>query len=89
MDLGNGVNPVVLPVAADPSVVRAPDGSYYLYATSDDWQDGGGMHYMPIFHSTDLVNWSHVGDVLQGQPGWTDAGGGPWAPDVHLVNGKY
>src|SRR5699024_5506569 len=36
-DLGSGPNPIVLPVAADPSVVRAPDGTFYLYATADDW----------------------------------------------------
>ncbi len=89
VDTGEGPNPVVLPIAADPSVVRAPDGTYYLYATSDDWQDGGGMHHIPIFRSANLVDWDHAGDMFAEKPGWVDAGGGLWAPDVHLVDGRY
>ncbi|MFZ5991689.1 MAG: hypothetical protein ACOYW9_07975 [Deinococcota bacterium] len=42
-------NPVVIPVAADPDVVRAPDGRFYLYATQDDWGDGGGSHLVQAF----------------------------------------
>ncbi len=89
VDFGTGVNPVVLPIAADPSVVRAPDGTFYLYATSDDWQDGGGMHHLPIFRSTNLVDWTVAGNVFSGKPGWVDPAGGLWAPDVHLVDDTY
>ncbi|RZK74158.1 MAG: glycosyl hydrolase family 43, partial [Rhodococcus sp. (in: high G+C Gram-positive bacteria)] len=34
---------IVQPVAADPSVVRASDGMFYMYTTADDWGDGQGM----------------------------------------------
>jgi arabinan endo-1,5-alpha-L-arabinosidase len=34
-------------VAADPSIIRTPDGVFYLYATQDDWGDGGvGITYL-------------------------------------------
>lgn len=32
-------NPVVTPVAADPTLIRAGD-RFYLFATNDDWGDG-------------------------------------------------
>lgn len=31
------VNPVFEPVLADPGVLRAEDGSFYVYGTEDDW----------------------------------------------------
>lgn len=82
------VNPVVTPVAADPSVIRAPDGTFYLYATQDQWEDGVG-HYVPIFRSDDLVNWTWVGDAFSWPPGWKDGGGFYWAPDISLHDGTY
>lgn len=82
-------NPVATPVAADPSVVRAPDGTFYLYATQDDWADGQGNHYLPIFSSTDLVNWTFVTDAFSGPPSWKDDGGFTWAPDISFSEGQY
>ena len=82
-------NPVVTPVAADPSVLRAPDGTFYLYATQDDWADGQGSHYLPIFKSDDLVNWTFVADALSAPPSWKDDGGFTWAPDISFRDGTY
>ena len=82
-------NPVVTPVAADPSVIRAPDGTFYLYATQDDWADGQGNHYLPIFSSTDLTNWSFVADALSAPPSWKEDGGFTWAPDISFKDGTY
>lgn len=84
-------NPVVTPVAADPSVIRAPDGTYYLYATQDAWGDGNGDHYMPMFRSNDLVDWTHIGDVFAGIPNWGEGYNGQylWAPDISKRNGTY
>ncbi|MBJ8345707.1 family 43 glycosylhydrolase [Antrihabitans sp. YC2-6] len=81
--------PVVEPVAADPSVVRADDGKYYMYTTADDWGDGNGVREMAIFESTDLVEWSEAGTVFDDRPSWVPDGAGLWAPDVHSANGKY
>lgn len=82
-------NPVATPVAADPSVVRAPDGTFYLYATQDDWADGQGNHYLPIFRSDDLVNWKFVADAFSGPPNWKDDGGFTWAPDISFYGNTY
>lgn len=75
-------NPVVTPVAADPSVIRAPDGTFYLYATQDDWADVQGVRYVPVFSSTDLVNWEVVGNAFAVPAVWKEGGGGYWAPDI-------
>ncbi|MGW0023769.1 family 43 glycosylhydrolase [Rhodococcus sp. CX] len=82
-------NPVVEPVAADPSVLRAPDGTFYLYSTADDWGDGRGMHTMGMFTSHDLVDWMYVGDVFDQPPAWHDPGKHPWAPSIHEFDGVY
>jgi arabinan endo-1,5-alpha-L-arabinosidase len=82
-------NPVVTPVAADPDVVRAPDGTFYLYATQDDWGDGGGSHLVPVFRSTDLVKWEYAKDAFTAPPSWKSGGGFVWAPDVHYRGGSY
>jgi arabinan endo-1,5-alpha-L-arabinosidase len=78
-------NPVIEPVAADPSVIRAKDGTFYLYATQDDWGDRV-WRLIPIFRSRDLVNWTFVGDVFQRPPAWKEAGGFLWAPDISPEN---
>ena len=81
-------NPVATPVAADPSVIRAPDG-FYLYATQDDWADGQGNHYLPIFKSKDLVTWTYLRDALPAPPTWKEDGGFTWAPDISFRGGTY
>jgi len=83
---GTYVNPVATPVAADPSVVRAADGTYYLFATQDDW--GDGAYLIPTFRSEDLVSWTFVGDVFDAAPGWKDEGF-LWAPDVSRRGDGY
>lgn len=40
---------------ADPTVIRAEDGNFYLYATES------GKNNIPILRSSDLVNWTKVG----------------------------
>lgn len=82
-------NPVVTPVAADPDVLRAPDGSFYLYATQDDWGNGQGSHVVPIFRSSDLVKWEYVKDAFSLPPAWKEGGGFVWAPDISYREGTY
>lgn len=82
-------NPVVTPVAADPDVVRAPDGTFYLYATQDDWGDGNGSHLVPIFRSSDLVRWEYAKDAFTLPPSWKQGGGFLWAPDISYRGGTY
>lgn len=42
-------------LVADPTVIRAEDGNFYLYATES------GKNNIPILRSSDLVNWTKVG----------------------------
>ena len=52
----NSKTPVRLPFkAADPFVMRARDGRYYLYCTSED---GTGF---PVRSSENLIDWAEQG----------------------------
>lgn len=57
---GKYKNPVFNQDTPDPTVVRAPDGTFYTYGT------GGTCR-----RSTDLVNWTNVGNALS-RPTWND-----------------
>lgn len=80
-------NPVIEPVAADPSLIRHADGAWYLFATQDRWDDGV-ERFMPIFRSHDLVAWEDLGDVFVLPPRWKSQGF-LWAPDVSHHDGRY
>src|SRR5436305_14246804 len=56
-------NPIIPQNVADPSVIKALDGYYYLSGSSDYWNDGS-YHFLPIFRSTDLVHWTYVMDAV-------------------------
>lgn len=61
---GNGAeytNPVIGRSLPDPTVVRADDGRFYLYATED-------VRNVPIYRSTNLVDWDYVGTHLRNLP---------------------
>ena len=68
--------------AADPFVLRASDGRYYLYCTSED---GSGF---PVRSSADLLNWTEHGLALRPKDGrW--ANDTFWAPECYEIDGKY
>ena len=75
--------PVIDMSAPDPTVIRAEDGTFYLYATED-------MRNVPIFHSANLMDWKLVGTAFtdNSRPKWLPKGG-IWAPDIQRVGGKY
>ena len=76
---------------ADPSLVRAKDGYWYAYGTSDPLREGEGTpHRIPIARSADLVSWTHVAmrsATPRCRPGPKDAG--IWAPDIRYVDSQY
>lgn len=76
-------NPIVSSSLPDPTVTKADDGYFYLYATEN-------IRNLPIYRSKDLVNWNYVGTVFtdSSRPQWNPQGG-IWAPDVNVVNGRY
>lgn len=76
-------NPIIPLSLPDPTVVKADDGFFYLYATED-------IRNLPIYRSSDLVSWSFVGTAFTDatRPQW-NPNGGIWAPDINRINGRY
>lgn len=67
-------NPVINTSLPDPTVIRADDGYFYLYATED-------IRNLPIYRSRDLIDWQFVGTAFtkETRPQWNKKGG-IWAP---------
>ena len=76
-------NPVVDYSLPDPSVVKAEDGYYYLFATDD-------IRNMPICRSSTLVDWNFVRTAFTDdtRPAF-EPGGGLWATDITKIGDKY
>lgn len=69
----------------DPAVIQAADGSFYIFATGEG---------LPIYHSTNLVDWEKVGRVFETPvPEWAKKAvpetEGIWAPDIVKLNDTY
>ena len=80
-------NPLVPGFNPDPSVVLV-DGAYYLATSTFEYLPG-----LPIYRSTDLVEWTHIGNVATRpeQVAVEDAptGGGVWAPTIRHHDGVF
>ncbi len=101
---GSYTNPVSKDFAdtfADPAVIKAKDGYWYAYGTTDPLQEENPeeFHTIPMARSDDLVNWTYVGDAFNSpaEISWADMGARDnpgddarlWAPDIRYMNGKY
>jgi beta-xylosidase len=81
-------NPVIPGFHPDPSVCRV-GGDYYLATSSFTYFPG-----VPIFHSTDLVTWTQLGNVLD-RPTQLDLHGTSWlsqgvyAPTLRHHDGRF
>lgn len=64
------------------------DGKYYIYPTSDGFEDWGG-YYFKAFSSPDLINWTDEGVILDLKEDviWSD--GNAWAPCIVKKNGRF
>lgn len=62
----------------DPTVVLAPDGYYYVYATNTETAEG--LLHIQVARSKDLMDWEMLGDALPDPPTWADRDF--WAPHV-------
>lgn len=71
-------NPVIHYSLPDPTVIKASDGFFYLYATED-------THNVPIYRSKNLVNWVFAGTAFNDHTRPMDfvPNGGIWAPDIN------
>lgn len=77
---GEYSNPILEGFYPDPSIVRV-GRDYYLVNSTFAWFPG-----MPVFHSTDLVHWTQIGNAID-RPGQLsfdklDMGQGLYAPDI-------
>ncbi|MCW6008296.1 family 43 glycosylhydrolase [Micromonospora sp. CPCC 205371] len=81
------VNPVIPGLFADPHIANF-GGRYYLYPTTDGYASWGGTYYK-AFSSTDLVNWTDHGVILDHGPDVSWADNSAWAPAVAAKNGQY
>lgn len=86
-DEGSYRNPILSGFYPDPSIVRAGD-AYYLVNSSFVWFPG-----VPIFKSTDLVNWEQIGHVLD-RPSLLPVEGqgvsrGIFAPTIRFHDGVF
>lgn len=76
-------NPVVDYSLPDPTVIKADDGYFYLYATED-------IRNVPILRSRNLVDWVQVGTAFtdETRPDF-EPKGGIWAPDINKIDDRY
>jgi GH43 family beta-xylosidase len=81
------VNPVIPGLFADPHIANF-GGRYYLYPTTDGYASWSGTYYK-AFSSTDLVNWTDHGVILDHGPDVSWADNSAWAPAVAAKNGQY
>ncbi|WP_298647599.1 family 43 glycosylhydrolase [uncultured Proteiniphilum sp.] len=80
---GSYKNPVINYSLPDPTLIRADDGYFYLFATED-------IRNMPIHRSENLVDWELTGRAFTDATRPTfEPKGGLWAPDINLIGGKY
>ncbi|MCR5140432.1 MAG: family 43 glycosylhydrolase [Bacteroidaceae bacterium] len=86
----NHLQPILPDYHADPEVLYSTQtGKYYIYSTTDGTPGWGG-HDFSVFSSTDLINWTDEGkmlDVKGEQVRW--ATGNAWAPAIIEKKGKY
>ncbi|WP_326553836.1 family 43 glycosylhydrolase [Micromonospora sp. NBC_01813] len=79
--------PAIAGLFADPHLTTF-NGRYYLYPTTDGYA-GWGTTYYKAFSSTDLVNWTDHGVILDHGPDVTWADDSAWAPAVASRDGRY
>lgn len=84
---GTYTNPILSGFYPDPSIVRAGDDFYLVHSTFS-WFPG-----IPVWHSTDLVNWTQIGNAID-RPGMLDFDGlglsrGVFAPTIEHHDGLF
>lgn len=80
-------NPIISGFNPDPSICRVGQ-DYYLVTSSCEFFPG-----LPIYHSTDLVNWTHIGNCID-RPDQLPFDGlrseeGVWAPTIRYHQGRF
>lgn len=82
------MNPILAGFHPDPTIARGHDGAYYLVTSTFEY-----LPALPVYRSTDLVEWTIVGHVAtrEAQVGVASAPtpGGVWAPTLRYRDGVY
>jgi len=81
--VNNYNNPVINQSLPDPTIIKAHDNNFYLYATEN-------IRNVPIYKSKNLTDWNFVGTAFTDstRPSF-EPKGRVWAPDINYINGKY
>jgi hypothetical protein len=79
--------PVIPGLFADPHIASF-NGRFYLYPTTDGYAGWSGTYYK-AFSSTDLVNWTDHGVILDHGRDVSWADNSAWAPAVATRNGRF
>ncbi len=87
VEKGEYYNPMLAGFYPDPSICRVGE-DYYLVNSTFEYFPG-----LPIFHSTDLVNWEQIGNVIH-RPGQLDykapnMSAGLYAPAISYHEGTF
>ncbi|MDI1465358.1 family 43 glycosylhydrolase [Catellatospora sp. KI3] len=80
-------SPVIKGLYGDPNIAYL-NGRYYLYPTTDGYAGWSSTRFK-AFSSTDLVNWTDHGTILDLGPqiSWSDSRA--WAPTIAYRNNRY
>jgi arabinoxylan arabinofuranohydrolase len=84
-------NPILEGYYADPEIIYSENtGKYYLYPTSDGYPNWGGSSFK-TFSSTDLVNWTDEGLILDLPKDVSWGTRNAWAPTAaeRVIDGQY
>ena len=81
-------NPIIDADFPDPTVIKARDGYFYVYATQSAGE-GATVRNVQVARSLDLVHWTMLGDALPAKPAWASRTQDFWAPDVIEDHGRY
>jgi hypothetical protein len=80
-------SPVIKGLYGDPNIAHL-DGRYYIYPTTDGYNGWSGSRFK-AFSSTDLVNWTDHGTILDLGPQISWADDRAWAPTIAYRNNRY
>lgn len=80
---GEYSNPIIPKSLPDPTVIRSPEGTFYLYATEN-------TRNVPVYRSDNLIDWEFVGTAFNDstRPQWNPKGN-IWAPDINIIDDRY
>jgi arabinan endo-1,5-alpha-L-arabinosidase len=81
------INPILDEDFPDPTILLAPDGFYYAYATQT-LRDGQWIN-VQVARSPDLIHWDDLGDALPDKPEWARTTQDFWAPSVIRDGSTY